>query len=70
MKDNRRRLLAVERIIQDNPNGVTVKKILNILRSRYDIDTERKAVYNDLAALTFFLPIKKEHLGKKQIYKL
>ena len=69
MKDNRLRLLAIERIVKENPNGVTVKMILNVLKSRYDIDTERKTVYSDLAALTF-LPIKKEHFGKTQIYKL
>lgn len=70
MKDNRLRLLAIERIVKENPNGVTVKMILNVLKSRYDIDTERKTVYSDLAALTYFLPIKKEHFGKTQIYKL
>ena len=51
------RILAVERIIQDNPQGITVKQIIEKLDNYYGITADRKTIYRNIAALTRFMPI-------------
>ena len=51
------KILAVERIIQDNPYGITTKEILDKLDKLYGIKAERKSIYENIAVLTRFMPI-------------
>lgn len=53
------RILAVERIFQ-NQGKVTMKDIISELSQRYDIEADRKAVYDDIATLTSYMPINLE----------
>lgn len=53
--ETRVRLLAVERIIGKTP--VTLPQILDRLEWEYDITADRKTIYQDIAALTLFIPI-------------
>ena len=53
--DTRVRLLAVERIIGKTP--VTLSQILDRLDLEYGIIADRKTIYQDIAALTLFIPI-------------
>lgn len=52
--DTRLRLLGVEQILLNNPHGVSLKSILDILNYTFDIQADRKAIYGDLQALTRF----------------
>ena len=53
--DIRIRLLAVERIIGKRP--ITMTQILNRLECEYNISADRKTIYQDIAALTLFMPV-------------
>lgn len=50
------RVLAVERILQSRQT-VTMKDIISELSKRYDIEAERKSIYDDIAVLTVYMPI-------------
>lgn len=62
------KILAVERILQGNPNGVTVKKIIEKLDYEYGVKAERKAIYHNIDTLGFFLPIRRKRNGNEHIY--
>ena len=51
------KILAVERILQDNPSGVTTKQIIHKLDNLYGIKAERKSIYTNIAVLTRFFNI-------------
>lgn len=53
--ETRVRLLAVERMICKIPQTVT--QIIDRLECEYDITADRKTIYQDIAALTLFIPI-------------
>lgn len=59
MKDSNSlyRILAIERILLQNPKGLTTKQIIDKLDNLYDIHADRKTVYSHIAVLTRFLPI-------------
>lgn len=54
--DIKNRILAIERIFQ-RKKAVTTSEIQRILCIEYDIEVERKTVYDDIAVLTRFMPI-------------
>ena len=56
--DGRERVLAVERILSDRPQ--TCRKIVHRLAREYGISCNRKAVFQDIAALSRYLPIEHE----------
>lgn len=58
------KILAVERILQDNPSGVTTKQIIDKLDNLYGIKAERKSIYGNIAVLTRFLNVQR----KKNVY--
>lgn len=62
------KILAVERILQDNPNGVTVKQIIEKLDYEYGVTAERKAIYRNIDVLGWFLPINVRKNGSANIY--
>ena len=51
------KILALERIIQKNANGITTKQIIDALYNQYDITVDRKTIYGNIAVLTRFMPI-------------
>lgn len=53
--DSRERILAVERILTDKPQ--TCGKIVHRLMREYGISCGRKAVYQDIATLSRYMPI-------------
>ena len=53
--DSRERVLAVERILSDKPQ--TCGKIIHRLTREYGIECSRKAVYQDIAALSRYMPV-------------
>lgn len=62
--DSRERLLAVERLLTDKPQ--TCGKIIHRLAREYGIKCSRKAVYQDIAALSRYMPI--EHDPKSGFF--
>jgi hypothetical protein len=62
------KVLAVERILQDNPCGVTVKQIIEKLDYEYGVKAERKAIYHNLYVLGWFFAIEKKRNGHEHIY--
>lgn len=71
MSENGYKILAVERLILRNPNGISTNEIIKEFRIQYGIAAERKGIYSNIATLTRFLPINKrndEH--KNNIYFL
>ncbi len=57
------RILAIERILQENYYGISVKEIIDAIENRYGIIAERKCIYNCIAVLTRFMPINKKREG-------
>ncbi len=70
MRDSRLRILAVEKILLDNPQGKSLKQIINALECLYDIKADRKRLYIDFAALTFFHNLQTYRKGNTVIYKI
>lgn len=64
------KILAVERIIQASPNGITVKQIIEKLEKTYGITAERKSLYSNIAELTKFMPINTKKVNHTSIYYL
>ena len=64
------KILAIERIMQNNPNGVTTKQIIEKLDNQYGVKAERKAIYDNINVLTRFMPIEKIRKGNRVIYAL
>lgn len=64
------KILAVERIIQDNPHGITIRQIIDKLDNLYGIKSERKSIYINIDVLTYFMPIDCEKVGYKNKYFL
>ena len=62
------KIIAVERILQTNPNGITLKQIINQLYDRYGITAERKSIYNNINALTRFMPIHTEIRANNKVF--
>lgn len=69
-RDNLTKILAVERIIQSNSNGVTINRILDLLDNLYGIKAERKSIYSNIAILTRFMPINTKKTGNTVLYYL
>ena len=59
--DLRERILAVERILNDRPQ--TVREIRQRLEREYDIKCDRKVIYQDIAALSRYLPVMQNRGG-------
>lgn len=51
------KILAIERIIQRNPKGITTQMIIDKLDNQYGIKADRKSIYNNINVLTRFMPI-------------
>ena len=64
------KILAVERILQNNPNGLTLNQIVNMVDNYYGLKIERKSFYNYINILTRFMPIQVERKGNKFVYFL
>ena len=62
------KILAVERILQRNPNGITVRQIIDKLENEYGITAKRKSIYANICCLTRFMPIFMEKKGNKTFY--
>ena len=62
------KILAIERILQDNPDGVTVKQIIEKLEYEYGVTAERKAIFRNIDVLGWFLPIRIKKNRKTNIY--
>ena len=64
------KILAVERILKNNPQGVTIKQIIEKLDNHYGIKAERKSILRNIATLTRFMPIYEYRDGTKVMYCL
>jgi hypothetical protein len=51
------KIIAVERILQRNPNGITTMQIIDKLYDEYGITADRRSVYTNIYVLTRFMPI-------------
>ena len=70
IRDSRLRILAVEKILLDNPQGKSVAQIINALECLYQIKADRKTLYADFAALTFFHNLQTYRKGNTVIYQI
>lgn len=68
--NNLKRVLAVERILQQAPNGITIKQITEKLDRDYGLKAERKSLYNIIAELSDFAPISKRKKDYNTFYYL
>lgn len=57
------RILAVERILLGSERPLHIADIIDRLYDRYGITCERKAVMDDIAVLTRFIPICRNRFG-------
>lgn len=64
------KILAVERILQNHPHGLTLKQILNMVENHYGLKIDRKTFYNYINILTRFMPVQVERKGNTVIYYL
>ena len=62
------KIIAVERILQRNPNGISLKQIIDKLYDEYGITAERKSIYTNIAVLTRFMPIYTKRIGWTILY--
>ena len=67
--DTKIRILEVERLFQRNKR-LTVPQIKGILKDKYDLETDRKTLYDDIATLTRFMNIQVEKIGWDTYYIL
>ena len=67
--DTKIRILEVERLFQRNKR-LTVPQIKRILSYKYDFETDRKTLYDDIATLTRFMNIEVEKIGWETYYIL
>lgn len=63
------RILIVERMFQ-NGRPITVKDIIARVENELDIKPNRKAIYDDIAVLTRFMPIYSCRQGYNTFYVL
>lgn len=68
--DHRRRILAVEGLLLGNPKGLSMKQILDKLERYYDISADRKAIYQDLYALSYFYDVQQLRIGNTTVYTI
>lgn len=68
--DHRKRILAVEGMLLDNPKGLSMKQILNKLDYYYDISVRRQAIYSDICTLTEFYDVQQIRIGHTTIYTI
>ena len=66
---NRTRILAVERLFQTK-KPLTIQNIMDHLERNYDIYTDRKVLYGDIAELTMFMNIVTFRKELKYFYQL
>jgi hypothetical protein len=64
--DTKLRILAVNKLLHEYPNGLSIKEILDKLHNIYNISADRKSIYDNLNTITYFcnLQITKEHKYK------
>ena len=62
------RLIAVEKLLHDNPKGLTTKQIFSALDLQFNILAERKTIYDDINVLTLLYYIQKIRIKHKVIY--
>ncbi len=67
--DTKIRILEVERLFQKKKR-LTVPQIKRILEIEYDLETDRKTLYDDIATLTRFMNIQVEKIGWDTYYIL
>lgn len=67
MSSTKERILAVERILLRR-KSVSTQELRSALLNEYGIDVDRKSIYDDMAALTRFLPIELERGAGKARY--
>lgn len=67
--DTKTRILAVERMFLPG-KPLTVPKIIRKLDLEYDIQVDRKTVYQDIAVLTHFMNICTSRAGPNHFYQL
>ena len=70
ISDTKMRILALERIFLNATHKLTLPEIQEKLRGQYGITVERKSLYDDIAALTYFWNIKTEKSNSKFFYYL
>ena len=62
------RLLATEKLLRDNPQGMTLKQIVAYLDLQFNISVERKTVYDDVHCLTLLYDVQIIRKNGKTIY--
>ena len=62
------KILAVERILLDNPQGISTKEIIDKLNNQYGIKASRKSIYSNIATLTRFLMIEGKRVGNNYVW--
>ena len=64
------KILAVERILQNHPHGLTRKQIIDMVENHYGLKIDRKVFYSYINILTRFMPVQVERKGNTVIYYL
>lgn len=64
----RDRVLYVFDLLRTNPQGLTVKDIINEIYGDFGVKVDRKSIYKDLDAIGLYMPIISERRNDKKIY--
>lgn len=67
--DTKERILAIERMFQ-TAKPLNVPRIIEKLYLEYDIEVDRKTVYDDIAVLTRYMMIEQYGVGRGTYYQL
>lgn len=68
MAETTYKILAVERILLNNPYGITTAEILEKLENEYGIRAERKSIQANIATLSRFMQIDRYIAGNHKVY--
>ncbi|MBO5934059.1 MAG: hypothetical protein J6Q94_01085 [Clostridia bacterium] len=66
--DTKIRVIVVEKLLRDNPKGMTVKQILFYLELQFNITADRKSIYDDICVLTLLYDVQKIRKGSNTVY--
>ena len=67
--DVRDRLLYVQDLLRTRTEGLTVREMIDEIYADFGIYVDRKSVYQDIAAISLYMPIVKEKRGKQTYFR-
>lgn len=67
--DVRDRILYIYDLLRTRTEGLTVKEMIDEIYADFGIYVDRKTIYQDIDAISLYLPIIKERRGSRTYYR-